>query len=193
MLHEKINVLASQSQSWQKFWIFFLCCSRIFVKCLVDNFECECAKTIKKAKKPCLGVLKRAIQVQIFPFVESRVFTCQNFLQIKVRFFLSVNQEFLANRRLLFSKFRFFIYRVKSLKSKFPSIQIQMFSSSESLSFCCAVVVLEWSSSPKTLFYESLFDGVQPVFRQLRIHTRQYLDKYCMNQSESRKELYNPK
>ena len=24
--------------------------------------------------------------------------------------------------------------------------------------------------------------GVQPAFRQPRIHTRQYLDKYCMNQ-----------
>ena len=35
--------------------------------------------------------------------------------------------------------------------------------------------------------------GVQPVFRQPHIHTRQYLDKYCMNQSESRKDINNPK
>ena len=35
--------------------------------------------------------------------------------------------------------------------------------------------------------------GVQPVFRQPRIHTRQYFDKYCMNQSESRKDINNPK
>ena len=35
--------------------------------------------------------------------------------------------------------------------------------------------------------------GVQPVFRQPRIHTGQYLDKYCMNQSESRKNINNPK
>ena len=36
-------------------------------------------------------------------------------------------------------------------------------------------------------------EGVQPVFRQPRIHTGQYLDKYCMNQSESRKNINNPK
>ena len=39
----------------------------------------------------------------------------------------------------------------------------------------------------------SLGSGVQPVFRQPRIHTGQYLDKYCMNQSESRKNINNPK
>ena len=36
-------------------------------------------------------------------------------------------------------------------------------------------------------------NGVQPVFRQPRIHTRQYLNKYCMNQSGSRKDINNPK
>ena len=36
-------------------------------------------------------------------------------------------------------------------------------------------------------------NGVQPVFRQPRIHTGQYLVKYCMNQSESRKNINNPK
>ena len=35
--------------------------------------------------------------------------------------------------------------------------------------------------------------GVRPVFRQPRIHTGQYLDKYCFNQSESGKNINNPK
>ena len=39
----------------------------------------------------------------------------------------------------------------------------------------------------------NVLGGVQPIFRQPRIHTRQYLDKYCMNQSELRKDINNPK
>ena len=37
------------------------------------------------------------------------------------------------------------------------------------------------------------WNGYMSVFRQPRIHTGQYLDKYCFNQSESRKNINNPK
>ena len=39
----------------------------------------------------------------------------------------------------------------------------------------------------------SQYFGYISVFRQPRIHTRQYLDKYSMKQSESRKDINNPK
>ena len=48
-------------------------------------------------------------------------------------------------------------------------------------------------SEQKFTLIHNLEEGVQPVFRQPRIHTGQYLDKYCFNQSESRKNINNPK